>query len=157
MNKTIYLREDEGPIWERARELANDKLSPIIVAALKKFIQEKEAEFKGFERIEIGFSDATRNHMPTRKAFFGQWIFPLKKPFRFSAEMGSDTVENYAIARTVKNNFVFFRWLTDPDSRWNETFVVFPSLEAAVADPDHAHAAREAVVLLGVPIEELDI
>ena len=67
MNKTIYLKDGEGPLWERARELAGDKLSPVIVSALKQFVVVKEAESKGFQRIEVSFNDSDDYDVPKRK------------------------------------------------------------------------------------------
>ena len=83
MNKTIYIRDEDVQTWDRARELAGDKLAPVIVDGLKRFIKEKEAEAiveKGFERIEVEFSDATAHHIPRKKAFYGRWVFPYSKP-----------------------------------------------------------------------------
>lgn len=79
MNKTVYLPDDEIETWEKARKLANDRLSPVILQALKEFIMTKEteaAEAAGFERIEIAFDDADDNHLPKRKAFRGKWLIP---------------------------------------------------------------------------------
>jgi len=81
MNKTIYLRDEEGPVWERARELAGDKLSPVIVTALKHFVAAKEAESKDFERIQLDFDDSDDHNLPKRKAFYGRWVFPPSKPY----------------------------------------------------------------------------
>jgi hypothetical protein len=51
----------DEPIWDPARELADDKkLSPVIVDALKKFIAAKEAETREFYRIEVRFDDSDR-------------------------------------------------------------------------------------------------
>jgi len=156
MNKTIYLRDEEGPVWERARELAGDKLSPVIVSALKQFIAAKEAEPKGFKRIEVGFDDSDDHYLPKKKAFYGRWIFSPTAPC-YSENDGPNTY-NYAVATTARGNAAFFSWLEDQNGEsWSFKFVVYPSLERAAADERLNFAARKAIEKIGVPVEELDI
>lgn len=156
MNKTIYLRDEEGPIWERARELAGDKLSPVIVAALKRFIVEKEAEAKGFERIEVSYYDIDDFGIPKKKAFHGKWIFSPTKPVTtFDDER---TEYHYAVAQTSKGAVVVYSWASDAESsQYAERFRVYGSLGAAAADEDVNYAALRTIQEIGVPVEELDI
>lgn len=159
MNKTLYIRDEDSQVWDRARELAGDKLSPIIVAGLKKFIANKEAEeaeSKGFSRIEVAYNDARAHNIPKRKAFHGRWLYTQDKPLELSSEDGGITYY-YAIAQTAKGNFVFLSWERDHEGTGNYLFQVFPSLEAAAADKDLNSAARVAIKKLGVRVEELDI
>jgi hypothetical protein len=159
MNKTIYIRDEDIEVWNRARELSGDKLSPVIVAGLKRFIKEKEAEeseAKGFERIEVFFNDSTNHNIPKRKAFQGRWVFSQKEPFKTTYEDES-FIDHHALALTAKGNVAVLTWRGDNASRWGERFYVFPSLEAAAAYEDTNLVARQAIKLIGVPIEELDI
>jgi hypothetical protein len=159
VNKTLYIRDEDVQIWDRARELAGDKLSPIIVTGLKKFIADKEAEEaenKGFGRIEVSFNDAATHYIPKVKAFNGKWIYPPDKPIELTSEEGY-TSYYYAIAQTAKRNFAFLTWEKDHEGKGNYRFQVFPSLEAAAAEEDLNSAARLAIKALGVPVEELDI
>jgi len=156
MNKTIYLRDEEGPVWERARELAGDKLSPVIVAALKHFIAEEEHKPRGFERIEVKFSDSKDHGLPKRKAFYGRWIFPPSKPIEVTSQDES-YVHAYSVAMTAKGNAVFLRWKSDHEGRWGDIFCHYASLAEAAADPEVNYAARRASDEIGVPVEELDI
>jgi hypothetical protein len=159
MNKTIYIRDEDTPVWDRARELAGDKLSPVIVDSLKRFIAQKEREelaWKGFERIELGFLDADDHGMPKRKAFMGQWIIPPDK----AVDSTSDDPERshlFAVARTAKGAFVIYSWYEDMDGESPREFTVFQSLAEAAATSSHNYAAVKAIEILGVPIEELDI
>lgn len=158
MNKTIYLRDEEAPIWERARELAGDKLSPVIVAALKHFIAQKEAEPKGFERIELSFSDSEDHYVPKRKAFLGKWVFSPAEPFAVEDEENPATY-NTAVGITPRGSAVFYSWTNDHINGRREgfRFAVYPSLAAAAANPYINHEARAAIEKIGVPVEELDI
>jgi hypothetical protein len=156
MNKTIYLRDEEGPIWEQARTLAGDKLSPVIVTALKQFIDAAEASRKGFSRIEIEYKDAADHSIPKKKAFYGRWIFPPSEPL--TEDHGSREVR-YAVASTARGNFVFFSWHEYYEERGEHghTFEVYPSLEAAAAVQRVNGAATKAIEAIGIPVEELDI
>ena len=155
MNKTIYLREEEAPIWERARELAGDKLSPVIVEALKRFVAEKEAAPKGFERIVVTFNDAEAHFIPKAKAFYGRWIFPPSKRVEASGEDGHK-LWKCALAITARGGVVA-NWIEEEEDGAAEFFRTFPSLEAAAADNDVNWAVRRAIREIGVPVEELDI
>ena len=158
MNKTIYLRDEEVPIWERARELANDKLSPIIVSALKRFVADKEAQGKGFERIEISYKDSQDHGLPKIKAFHGKWIYDLQNPYASDPFSGlTNAARHYSVAETTKGNFVFFTHVEEEGLKYNYEFLVYPSLQAAAADPKVHGAAINAMEKRGVPIEELDI
>jgi len=168
MNKTFYLPDDEAETWEKARRLANDRLSPVILRALKEYIMTKEAEateVAGFERIEVEFEDVDDNHLPKRKAFHGKWIFPPGDPFPpkdpFRLAVSDSEKRLYAIAVTAKGNVVVYTWMHEDDFPEDRTygyrFLVFGSFEEAAQDREVNYAVREAVRKRGVPVEELDI
>ena len=156
MNKTVYLRDEEVPVWERARQLSGDKLSPVIIAALKAFVVEKEAGVKGFERIEVAYSDADVGGLLRRKAFYGRWIFPYEQPH---ADWDSNGNVQYlcALALTAKGAVVTCSWSEDEEGQTNKRFRVFTSFEQAAAERDINEAVCAAIKEIGVPIEELDI
>src|SRR5688572_7587509 len=52
-NKTIYVAEDDLPLFERAQELAGANLSSAIVRALRKFIELEEARQHGLDEITV--------------------------------------------------------------------------------------------------------
>jgi hypothetical protein len=165
MNKTVYLREEEVPLWERARELSGDKLSPVIVAALKRFVAEIEAEAKGYQRIEVSFSDSLVHGLPRIKAFYGRWIFDREKPLRTVweevggyevADEDGDEYITYSVAETAKGNVVVYKENHDREGT-SATFLVYPSFERAAADHQVSYAIREAIKKRGIPVEELDI
>jgi len=165
MNKTVYLPDDEVETWEKARRLANDRLSPVIVRALKEFIMTKEAEASeaaGFERIELEFEDSDDSHLLKRKAFRGKWIIPPEAPFPPDPPFKLASPRRvYAIAVTVKAQVVVYTWVHNDDfigeGKYNYKFLVFPSLQEAAENSDLNSAIREAVRKRGVPVEELDI
>ena len=156
MNKTIYVRDEDMPVWDRARELAGDKLAPVIIAGLKQFIAENEAKAKGYERIVVSFNDSDDHWIPKRKAFVGRWIFPIDHPYRETdPEAGQRT--SYAVAITPKNAWVVYSWEEDREGIGGYRFVVFSSAEEAAANKRVNNAICSALEKQGVPVEELDI
>lgn len=160
VNKTLYLPDDEAETWEKARRLANDRLSPVILKALKEYILTKEAEAAeaaGFERIEVEFEDSDSKDLPKRKAFRGKWIFSPAAPLCQPAVVAENDSNAYAVAVTPKGNVVVFMWKYLSEYRYGYRFLVFSSFEKAALDGDVNYAIREAVRKRGVPVEELDI
>jgi len=159
MNKTIYLRDDDVPVWERARELAGDKLSPVIVAALKLFVAEEENKPRAFERILLEFEDSADHNLLKRKAFYGQWVLPRSDPFEWPPDPHNDAVTEYcAVAVTAKGAAVFFSWDEGPGGdHYHFKFDWFESLEQAAKKQEFNRPARAAIQKIGVPIQELDI
>ena len=160
MNKTIYIRDEDAGIWERARELAGEKLSPVIVAALKQFIAQQEAEKKGFERLVVKFKDSQDRSLPKAKAFYGRWIYPPDMPLDLNDLFVANPRAQVAVAITAKGSAVFLRWELTIGilcEKQNERFDVFPSLEDAAMQGDFNLPARMALERLGVSVEELDI
>ena len=159
MNKTIYIRDEDEPVWDRAKELAGAKgISTIIVASLKKYIQQKEAkeaETKGFERITVSFNDSDAHGIPRIKAFHGKWIYPPAKPEKIYDEDGN-TQWSYSVAITARGSAVIY-WVEEDAHSRAQHFRVYSSLELAAADSDVNWAARKAIETLGVPVEELNI
>jgi hypothetical protein len=157
MNKTVYLRDEEVPLWERARELSGDKLSPVIVAALKRFVAEREAEAKGYQRIEVSFNDSDDHDLPKIKAFYGRWIFDREKPLK-EWHRGTGKYDLYSVAEAAKGSIVVYK--ENHGAGGNVTgmeFLVYPSFEKAAADGSVNSAIRKAIEKRGVPVEELDI
>jgi len=157
MNKTLYLKDEDGPIWDRARELSNDKVSQIVVSALKNFISEKEAESAGYERIIVEYDDLNDGNRPKRKAFYGRWLIPPEESFRSNQFVG----HYFAVGVTAKGGVVFCEHDT-LSTATRQRLHAFPSFEDAIeAIGDDIFGARsalhEAIRRRGIPIEELDV
>jgi hypothetical protein len=161
VNKTLYLPDNEAETWETARRLAGDRLSPVILKALKEYIMAKEAEAAlaaGFERIELEFDDSDDNHLPKRKAFRGRWIFsPADALHVPGSQFGDAPPRAFAVGVTAKGNIVVYMWKRGAKHDYGHRFLVFASFETAALDEEVNHAIREAVRKRGVPVEELDI
>ena len=138
--------------------MAGDKLSPVLMDGLRKYIAQKDAEellTKGFERIELSFYDEDARGMRKARAFYGKWIFPLSKSLDGSTCQDYSTF--YAVAMTAKGAFVIIRWTADPEGECPKRFRVYESLELAAHDDEVSWAALKTNDELGVQVEELDI
>jgi hypothetical protein len=165
MNKTIYLPDEEAETWEKARRLANDRLSPVLLKALKEYVTAREAETAGFERIQVEFEDSDDNQVPKIKAFHGKWIYSPLKPLETGSE-GSTERNVYCVAVTAKGNIVVYTWRTEIETQgenpgytyeFGYKFQVYSSFDEAARDRAVNYAIREAIKKRGVPVEELDI
>lgn len=156
MNKTLYLKDEDGPIWDKARELAGDRLSPILVEALKRFIADKEAENAGLARIVIEFRDATKDGLPRAVAFSGRWLIPPEEEYREQPYH-----ERSAVAVGAKGSVVIQRTESTLGGDARATISVYPSFDEALQDYGGLHyrldVLHEAIKRLGVPVQELDL
>jgi EXLDI family protein len=79
-NKTIYVSDDDLPLFERAQELSGENLSAAIARALRRFIEIEEARQRGLEEITVTVNgEGAHQH----KRFLGQrlvrWLQPTAK------------------------------------------------------------------------------
>lgn len=52
-NRTIYISDADGEIFEQAQQLSGENLSATIVRALRRFIEMQEQEKEGFQEITV--------------------------------------------------------------------------------------------------------
>jgi EXLDI family protein len=92
-NKTIYVSDEDLPLFERAQELSGANLSSAIVRSLRRFIELEEAKQRGFEEITV-IVNTRGTHR--RKRFVGQrlvrWIQPT------ADKEGTDVLNVYRTA-----------------------------------------------------------
>jgi EXLDI family protein len=96
-NKTIYVSEDDLPLFERAQELSGANLSSAIVHALRRFIEIEEAKLRGFDEITVTVNGEGAHR---RKRFLGyrlvRWLQPTAN------EQGTEILSVY---RTAGNRY----------------------------------------------------
>ena len=68
-NKTIYVSDDDLPLFERAQELSGANLSSAIVRALRRYIELEEAKQRDFDEITVIVNGPGAHR---RKRFLGQ-------------------------------------------------------------------------------------
>lgn len=52
-NKTIYVSDDDQPLYRRAQELAGGNLSAAIAAALRRYVEVEEGRQEGYDEIVV--------------------------------------------------------------------------------------------------------
>lgn len=153
MNKTLYVKDEDALIWDRARELTGDKISQFILEKLRAFVAEQEGKRQGFERITLRYVE---RGTPKATAFVGRWLISPDAPW--VEEWESDDFPNYAVAVTAKNNVVVFNFVAHlQDGEFGpSTFEVYNSFEHA-SGHDGEGAIEAAMRRQGIEVQELDI
>ena len=52
-NKTIYVSDDDLPLYQRAQELAGGTLSAVIATALRRFVELEEGRKQGYDEVVV--------------------------------------------------------------------------------------------------------
>lgn len=93
--RTIYVRDEDEALWDRAKELSGEEsLSSIIAEALKKLISEKEDP--SMENIVVEEWDGGK---PFKKSFWGKWL--VKENITLHGK--------WSVALTRNNRFAIYR------------------------------------------------
>lgn len=100
-NKTIYVRDEDLPIFEQAEELGGDSLSAVIAEALRRFVDVKRAEAQGMKEItlEVGRVN-TRGGDDTRKIRFVGRKLAGQTAYTGQTSSQDDRGTDYAIHQT---------------------------------------------------------
>jgi len=99
-NKTIYVSENDEPLFEEAKQIAGEALSSVIARALREFVSRNKEKSKGMKEIsvQIGSHGSEREQRFTG-AEVGKWTgFSTDKQWWMSAK----------IYRTQKNNWAVY-------------------------------------------------
>lgn len=94
-NKTIYVSDDDMPLYKRAQELAGGSLSAAIGAALKRYVELHEAVDEGYEEITVRVGVGVGQKKRFSGVLLGEW----------GRSQGGD-VEVYRVYRSRSGKFV---------------------------------------------------
>ncbi len=98
-NKTIYVSQDDEPLFEEARQLAGESLSAVIVRALRDFVirqQEKEKSMKEIT-VLVGPKESTREQRFIG-SYVGKWQgFDVDKTWMVEAQIYLTHKKNWAV------------------------------------------------------------
>src|SRR4051794_37932616 len=72
-NKTIYVSDDDLPIYQRAQELAGGKLSAAISAALRRYVDVEEGRQQGFDEIVVRVGVGVGRKQRFVGVLLGEW------------------------------------------------------------------------------------
>lgn len=141
---TLYVKEADEPIWERARQLAGDSLSSIVSRALEAYVDEQESRARAQSAVESEAAPVTLDVEPTER--------PSRK-VRFTGvlahEGNAGTADAYVTTsgKVVIARFVGFR---------TESVEVYDTYDEFVAsEPDEELGAAVAETLGKEWIEEI--
>lgn len=112
-NKTIYVSDDDLPLFERAQEITGANLSSAIVQALRRFIELEEAKQRGFEEITVIVNGQGAHR---RRRFLGQ---RLVRWLEMTSDKAGTNILN--IYRTAKGRYALHtRCIPDWDLTWGD-------------------------------------
>ncbi|MFI6498963.1 EXLDI protein [Nonomuraea typhae] len=95
-NKTIYVSDDDLPLFERAQRLAAGSLSSAIATALRRYVAEEEAGMQSFEDVTVQVGDPGNRRT---KRFTGRGLA------RWVHHTGGDHVEIFTVYLTSKGRY----------------------------------------------------
>lgn len=112
-NKTIYVSDEDLPLFERAQELAGSNLSAAIVRALRRYIELEEAKQRDFNEITVIVNTEGAHR---RKRFLGQRLVRWLQP----TPNGKGT-EILNVYRTAGNRYALHtRSISDWELSWGD-------------------------------------
>jgi hypothetical protein len=154
-NKTIYIREGDTHLWEKAEKLAGGSVSALLTEALRRFIEEEELKEKtGMEKIEVELWGPEET--PYTAEFVGRWLlYPDENETR-TGEPGYDAGAYYGVALTQRGNIaVYVRHVNDG---FAPRLYTYSSLEEAEEEGMPGDILAMAAVELGADyVQKLDI
>jgi hypothetical protein len=139
-NKTLYIRDEDMPVWERAEHAAErtrQSVSQLVTASLRHYlptIYTPEDEMEDI-RVMVGDRVPPQHGSPSSakdythtEAFTGRWLVPPgeESRSRFTRET---TGYCYAVAQTRRGQIAMYRY--HPDALRPATLEVFASLDDA--------------------------
>ncbi|WP_280196239.1 EXLDI protein [Nocardia farcinica] len=104
-NKTIYVADDDLPLFQRAQELVGGNLSGAVVTALRRFIELEEGRQEGYEEVVLKVG-----HNGVRQVRFAGTLLTEWR------EMGDEGFARIRVYRSRKGKFV----LHTQDSKWSD-------------------------------------
>jgi EXLDI family protein len=112
-NKTIYVSDDDAPLYRRAQELAGGNLSAAISTALRRYVEVEEGRREGYDEIVVRVGPGKGRKQRFSGILLGEW-----------GRSTSQRVEVFRVYRSRTGKFVAHversaEWTTGPDSeKW---------------------------------------
>lgn len=110
-NRTIYVADNDLPIFEKAQKLAGDNLSAAIAQALRYFVEKEEAGRSGFEEITIKVG---KGRPYLTKKFRGRVLAKRRTQVQSGARMLT-----FVVYQTAKGRFALYTKNTANWTNWS--------------------------------------
>ncbi len=133
-NKTIYIREADREIWEKAERFAGGSVSALITQALKRYVEEEELRAQTeLENIEVELAHEQGHgweESAYQAQFVGQWLLDPDPEETRTSEPGFDAGAYYGVALTQRGNIaVYTRHVNDGFAPMLEVYGSFEEAE----------------------------
>ena len=93
-NKTIYVSDDDLPLYQRAQELAGVNLSATIARALRRFIEVEEGRLEGYDEVVVRVGPGAGRKQRFVGVLLAEW-----------GRSSSRSVEVFRVYRTRRGQF----------------------------------------------------
>jgi EXLDI family protein len=105
-NKTIYVSDDDLPLYQRAQELAGGNLSAALARALRRFVEVEEGRREGYDEIIVRVGPGAGRKQRFSGVLLGEWGHSTGR-----------RVETFRVYRTRTGKFVV-HVERSPDWNW---------------------------------------
>jgi EXLDI family protein len=105
-NKTIYVSDDDLPLYQRAQELAGGNLSAALARALRRFVEVEEGRREGYDEITVKVGAGAGRKVRFSGVLLGEW-----------GHSTGSRVEEFRVYRTRTGKFVVYI-TRSPDWSW---------------------------------------
>ena len=155
-NKTIYIREADADVWQRAEKLAGDSVSALITEALRRYVeQEDQKERTDMERIEIELWGPEER--PCRAASLVSGCCGPTRTRRGPASLVTTWAHTYGVALTQRGNIaVYIRHVNDGFAPRLRTYRTFEEAEKGFGMPGDILAMAASEISDGY-VQKLEI
>ena len=153
-NKTIYIRESDKELWEKAENLAGGSLSGLLADALRRYVEEEEMrKDTDMETItlEIGREERART-----VEFVGRWLLDPDPDDTRTGEPGYDAGAFYGVALTKRGNIAVVS--EHCNGAWGPYLKTYADFEEAERDNVPSDILAMASAEMGADyVQKLDI
>ncbi|WP_040784808.1 EXLDI protein [Nocardia pneumoniae] len=104
-NKTIYVADDDLPLFQRAQELVGGNLSGAVVTALRRFIELEEGRLEGFDEVVLKVGHDGVRQVRFSGTLLGEWH-----------DVNDTRIEHVKVYRSRKGKYVMHAQY----SNWDE-------------------------------------
>jgi EXLDI family protein len=113
-NKTIYVSDEDLPLYDRAQDLSGGNLSAAVSAAIRRYVEVEEGRQDGYDEITVKVGPGTGRKVRFSGVLLGEW-----------GRSTSTRVETFRVYRSRKGRFVVYlerspEWTPGPDpAKWS--------------------------------------
>jgi EXLDI family protein len=112
-NKTIYVSDDDMPLYRQAQDLAGGNLSAAISVALRRYVEMEEGRKEGYDEITVTVGTGAGRKVRFSGVLLGEW-----------AHSTSSRIEKIRVYRSRTGKFVVHterspEWTTPDGDKWS--------------------------------------